>query len=317
MKKTWMITTVCLIFLSVLIGFAVKFLREDDRPKVVVVLKSLNAEYWEIFDEGVKKGFEDFNIDGRVLAPDSEYRITQQTNILKDVLKQNPDALIVATSHPSAVIPILTEYHKKHIPVLIADTDVGWKDQTSYIGTNNPLLGKVGGELLASMLYPGDQVALISNESASGRVARERIQGAKEALETVGIEIVKEQQRGGDFGNGNSVMETLLQNHPDIKGVYATTDNLALDALKVIEEKGLEIPVVGADGVTKMMEYIESGILNATVAQNPYDMGYISVEQALKAIKGENVEKRVDSGVDIITEDNAQDKLEFLEKTLN
>jgi ribose transport system substrate-binding protein len=61
-----------------------------------------------------------------------------------------------------------------------------------------------------------------------------------------------------------------------------------------------------------MIKYIEKGKLSVTVAQNPYDTGYLSVEQALKAIKGESVEKRVDSGIDIITQDNSKDKLDFL-----
>lgn len=136
-------------------------------------------------------------------------------------------------------------------------------------------------------------------------------------LEVAGIEIATEQLGYDEFGNPKSVMETILQTHPNIKGVFATDDIMALDALKVIEEKEIKIPVIGTDGIIKMVKSIETGTLSATVAQNPYDIGYISVEQALRAIKGEPVEKRVNSEVDIITEDNAKEKLEFLTKSLH
>ncbi|MGM0877506.1 MAG: sugar ABC transporter substrate-binding protein [Bacillota bacterium] len=316
MKKGWMVSVACIIVLAALIGFGVIFHKEDDKPKVVIVVKAFDKDYWGIFEAGAEKAFADFNIDGKVIAPDSEYPPTKQNNILKNVLGQNPDALIVALVEPSTSIPILMEYQKKNIPVLLADTEAEWKDQTAYIGTDHPTLGKMAGALLGSMLQPGDQVALISG-TVFGSIMSDRIKGAREALEAAGIEIATEQQGYDEFGNMKSVMENILQTYPDIKGVFATTDILALAALKVIEEKWLKIPVIGTDGTINMVEIIESGRLSATVSQNPYDIGYLSVHQALKAIKGEAVEKRIDSGVDIIIQDNAQEKLDFLRKKVN
>ncbi|RBW69683.1 sugar ABC transporter substrate-binding protein [Bacillus taeanensis] len=316
MKKSWMILVVFMIFLASLISCSFKFLQEEERPKVVVVLKSLNIEYWKIFKSGAEKAFDDFQIDGKVIAPASMYLIKDQMNMLKDVLKQNPDALIVAPTHPSATIPILIEYNEKNIPVLLADTDAGWEEQTSYIGTDNTALGKMAGKLLASMLQPGDQAALISG-AVVDTLKTERIEGAKKTLEAAGIKVVTEQSGYDQFGNAKSVMANILEDYPEVKGVFAADDTMALEALKIIEEKELKIPVIGTDGITKMIEYIEKGALSATLAQNPYDMGYLSVKQALNAIKGENVLNRIDSGVDIITQDNARDKLDFLEKLLD
>lgn len=161
MKKRWMVPLTCVVFLIALTGFAPTFLKEDDKPKVIVVVKRLDTEYWRIFKSGAEKAFDDFDIDGKVIAPDSEYPTTKQINVLKNVLRQNPNALVVALIEPSSSISILTEYQRKNIPVLLADTEADWRDQTSFIGTDNPSLGKKAGELLASMLQPGDQVALI------------------------------------------------------------------------------------------------------------------------------------------------------------
>ena len=80
-------------------------------------------------------------------------------------------------------------------------------------------------------------------------------------------------------------MTMILQQHPDVKGVFATTDIMALSALDVIKEQGYNMPVIGADGIIKMVESIAEGSLTGTVAQNPYDMGYISAETALRVIK--------------------------------
>jgi ribose transport system substrate-binding protein len=313
LKKKWIVSLVCLVFLAVLISFIVNFLKEDEKPKVVVVVKRLDTEYWRIFELGAQKAFADFDIEGQVIAPNSIYPITNEANTLKKVLRQRPDALIVTPMHPSVTIPVLMEYKKKNIPVLFAGRDADWKDKVTYIGTDHFKLGKMAGELLGSMLQPGDQVALIHG-TLKDKAEMERMKGAKEVLGNAGIEIATEQLAEDRFGNPISVIENTLQNYPDIQGVLTTSDIIALDVLKAVEKEGLKIPIVGTDGITKMMKVVEAGKLSATVAQNPYDMGYLSVVQAQKAIKGEKTEKIIDSGIDILTLDNAQDRLRFLKK---
>lgn len=293
------------------VSISVRFLGENDKSKIIVVTQRLDIEYWKIFASGAKAAFNDFGIDGKVMAPDSLYPITNQPNLLKQVLEQRPDALIVSPTHPAVASPVLMEYKKKNIPVFLTTTDAEWYYQTAYVGTDNFTLGKTAGELLGSMLQPGDQVAIIFG----GIIDRKK--GAKKALEDAGMEVVIEVSGYDQFRNPKSRIETILQNYPNIKGVIATTDRIALEELKVIEEKALKIPVIGTDGLIEMVQFVKTGRIKATIAQNPYDAGYLSVEQAQKAIKDGTVEKRVDSGIDIITEDNAKEKLGFLKKILH
>lgn len=311
LRKSWMFLLVAVIFFSILIGYFVKSPERDNKPKVVVVLRTLNLEYWQIVRSGAEQAFHDFNIDGKVIAPDSELQIKEQITILKNALGQNPDALIVAPNQPPAVIPVLKEYKNNNIPVLIVDTETDWNDQTAFIGTDPYTLGKKSGELLASMLQPGDQVALIG-ETLFTSYESVRMRSARETLQDAGVEIVTEQVVDSERGEIRSVMGNILKKFPGIKGIFAANDEIALHSLEEIKEKGFRIPVVGTDGISDIVEGIEVGRLDATVAQNPYDMGYLSVERALKAIKGEPGEKRIDSGVDLITQDNAKERLDFM-----
>ncbi len=312
-RKRWRnILFICAVLCVVFIGYTVTFAKKD-KPEIVVVLKGSDIQYWKIVKAGAEKAFKDFGVQGKVVAPETTYPAENQIRILKNVLKEKPKALIVALTEPSITVPVLKEYKKNNIPVLLVDTGANWDGQTAFIGTDNPTLGRKAGELLASMLQPGDKVALIGGENS---VFVERSAGAKDALGAAGIGIVSEQSGYNEIGDLKPVMENVLQAHPEIKGVFATDDIMALDALKVIEQKRLNIPVIGADGIIKLIDYIEKGTLTSTVAQNPYDMGYISVENAVKAIKGEKIPKQIDSGVDIITKDNAKEKLDFLEKVL-
>ncbi|MFC0273847.1 sugar ABC transporter substrate-binding protein [Metabacillus herbersteinensis] len=315
-KRRKLFILILIIIFAIILGFISKPFGVE-KPKVVIILKDVNSQYWEIVKAGAEKGFRDFRLDGKIIAP-VEGTAEEQANIIKNIYKENPDVLIVAPTSSLIVIPALDDFVKKYkdIPVLLLDTDDPWKHKTSYIGTDNLDLGKRAGAFLASQLQPGDKVALIGGDPEIP-VSGERIQGAKITLKEAGINIATEKVGLNNENDEKKAMETILRDHRDVKGIIASNDGMALNALKVIEEHGLKMPVTGADGITEMLELIEEGTLPGSVAQNPYDMGYLSVETALKVTKGEKVEKNVDSGVDIIIKDNAEQRLNFLTKLLN
>ncbi|MGZ4161725.1 MAG: sugar ABC transporter substrate-binding protein [Neobacillus sp.] len=309
LKKRKFVILVVAIISFIMIGFISKSFA-DGKPKVVIVLKGLDSQYWKIVKAGAEKGFKDLGIDGKVIAP-AEDTAKEQAKLLAITYKEKPDVLIVAPVD-SSVIPLLDKFTKKKIPVLLVDQNEPWPNKTSYIGTNNLDLGKKAGSLLASQLQPGNKVAIIGGD-LSISVFRERINGAKIALKNAGIIIAAEKVGIPDNDTKTVKKETekILNDHPDIKGIITTHDLVAIPVIKVLEEQGLTIPVIGADGIPDMVKLIVDGTISDTVAQNPYDMGYISVETALKVIKGEHVEKFVDTGVDIIIKENAKERLDF------
>jgi len=288
---------------------------KSGKPEIVVVLKTLSSPYWKFVEAGAKQAFIDLDVNGKVVGPASESQVVEQVNMMDDALSKNPDALVVAPIQPPTAIPAFQKYHKKGIPVLLVDSDADWSDKLTYIGTDNHTAGKMGGEHLASVLTPGDKIAIIGG--ALGNPATdERVKGAVEALEAAGFDIVANQPADSDRAKATNVMENILQNHPDIKGAFVATDDMALGASRAIESRGLDVKVIGTDGSIEAVEAVVAGSLEASVAQNPYEMGYQGVVNALKAINGEEIDVRIDSGAEIISKENANERLEFLQSLL-
>jgi ribose transport system substrate-binding protein len=313
MKARIIIIISCSMVLALSIGYLAKTFAKD-KPSVVVVLRDLNSQYWEIVKAGAEKGFRDFGINGKVLATANGWG-EEQSELLKEVLHDSPDVLIVSPTYAPLTLPIMDEFVENNIPVLLLDTDHPWGEKTAYIGTDNFDLGRKAGFLLASELQPGDKVAIIGGD-VNSPVSGERIAGAHESFDAVHIEVVT--QRVNLMNRSPLVkeaVENILLLHPDVKAIMATNDVLALQAIEVIKENGFTIPVTGADGTIEMVELIEEEVLPGTVAQNPYDMGYLSVEMADRVINGEVVEN-IDSGVDIIIKGNAKARLDFLKDLL-
>lgn len=278
---------------------------------VTVVLKTLSSPYWKYVEAGATEAGKDLGVDVNIVGPASESQVIEQVNMIEDSINQMPGAIVVSPSQPSTVVPVLKQATQGDLPVLLIDTDADFDEKTAFIGTDNYTAGQEGGKLLASMLEKGDSVALIAG--ALGNSAMDaRIKGAKEELEKAGMKIVAEQPADSDKTKAMSVMENIMQKNKDVKGVFSANDDMALGALRALEGKG-DIPVIGTDGTVEAVESIIAGKMAGTIAQSPYDMGYQGVENALKTIKGEKIEKRIDSGIDIITKENAQEKLEFLQ----
>jgi ribose transport system substrate-binding protein len=305
-----------IIALSAIFYFFITKKLDDEKPKVVVVLKDLDTQYWEIVKAGAEKGFQDFGIEGKVIAPSYKSEQEDQENMLSNILKEKPDVLVVSPLETSKNMSILEKFVDNKIPVLLLDTDVPLRNKSSYIGTDNYELGRKAGALLASELQPGDEVALIAGNLTSS-ISGERIRGAKSSLEDAGIKIVTEKV---DLANEpkpvKKALREILQNHSTIKGVFATTDIMALSAIEELEEQGYKMPVMGVDGIIEMVELVEEGKLTGTVAQNPYDMGYLSAQAAMKLAKGKKVDTNIDSGVDIIIKGNGNERIAFLKKVL-
>ena len=149
----------------------------DEKPRMIVVLRSVDNEYWETIKAGAEKGFRDFGIDGQVITPSDETD-EGQLKLLEKVYKEKPDVLIVAPGDSPAFINELEKFRNNGTPVILISTNLDIKGKASYIGTDNVVLGEKAGTFLASQLQPGDEVAIISGTLAH-TVFNDRIRGAK------------------------------------------------------------------------------------------------------------------------------------------
>lgn len=308
MKKFGLLLTIIGLVIA-MVGCGKSASGSGEDGSIAVVLKTLSSPYWKYVEAGAKAAGEDLGVEVTIVGPASESQIMEQVNMIEDSLNQGIGALVVSPTQPDTVVPVLEQ---SNVPVLFIDTDADFSKKTSFIGTDNLTAGKEGGKLLASLLKKGDEVALLGG--ALGNTAMDqRIKGAKESLEEAGMVIVAEQPADSDKTKANSVVENILQNNPNIKGIFSANDDMAIGALRATESKGIKLPIIGTDGTAEAIQSIIDGDLAGSIAQNPYEMGYKGVENAVKAMKGEKVESRIDSGIDIITSENAQEKLDFLE----
>lgn len=285
---------------------------DDGGVTVGYVPKALDQEFWITSEAGAEAADEELpGASVLVDAGSSEAAIDEQIAVVEDMLTRGVDALCVAPTAPDQLIPVLTRASGE-VPVLLVDTDIPqWDGKTSYIGTDNLEGGRVGGEYIVEELGGSGTMAVI--EGAPGNNATDaRSEGAVEVVEEAGIEVVASVTANSDRAEGVNVMSDILQNNPDVEAVFSANDQMALGALETLRSRDLkgDVTVVGYDGTEEATQIIiDGGGMDATVAQNPYDMGSTCVEQAAAAANGEEIEANIDTGVTLVTEENAEDYL--------
>jgi len=281
--------------------------KKDVEFRITIVTKALDSEFWQKLKQGAEDAAKAYpNVKLSVLAPQREINIDQQVNILEDQVLKRVSAIVVAPCGVAQILPVLDKAHEKNIPILTVDTDVDWPHKLSYIGTDNRLGGKLAGEYIIRNLNGRGKVAVIRGIPGV-KTHEDRVAGFLDAIKTAdGIELVALQPANSERDLALTVMENILTSHPDLDAVFMTSDQMALGALEAIDAHKLlgKIITVGFDAGQEAVQAVQEGRLTAVVAQDPYNMGKQSFLAALKAAQGKPIEKRIDTGTDLVIKSN-------------
>lgn len=289
--------------------------KENKDITIGFVVKSLADQYWYIVKAGAEAKAKELGVGLKFIAPNSESDVQGQVTMIEDLIAQGVDALCVAPSSPDAVLPAFEKADKAGIPILAVDTDTKFEKKLTFIGTGNEAAAELGAKYAAEKLGKGKK-AIILRGRLGDKTHDDREAGLKKALEAGGIEILEVKPADSEAEKAMNAMQDLLNKYPQIDLVITTADSMAQGAQRAVEAAGSKAVVMGFDGTIPVAEMTAQGKFLGTTAQSPYNMGSMGVENAVKAVKGEKIEARIDTGADVITPENAKAYLDNINKLL-
>ncbi len=302
------------------LGFAVLFFtlcsRENDhsgqtdRPRVALVLKTLNSPFFIDLKNGAEQAAEENNVELIVQAPDREIDVEKQMQIIENLIQIRVDAICVSPSGSSELIPAIAKANRAGIPVLIVDTRINQKSAeqegittATFIGSDNYQGGKIAGEFVASLSDKPLKVAVL--EGIPGHETGDnRLRGFRDGIQPFDrVEIVASQPANWERDQGYNVMQNILQAHPEIEAVFACNDLMALGAMEAVSSAGKmkDIKIVGFDAVEEARKEILNGRMTASIAQHPTEMGKLAIENALKVVNNQPVPDYIPVKIELIT----------------
>ena len=288
---------------------------ETSDIEVAVVLKTLASEYWGYVKAGCDAAAADLGIKVTVVGPGAESDIEGQVAMIEQQIGAGCDAIVCAPNDAGAAAGALQAALDAGIPVLSVDTNVGIEGQTSFVGTSNVDAAYEGAKWAIKQVG-SDAKAVIIYGQEGDNTSNMRREGYEKACTEAGVEVLSALSGQNTTDGATKTMEDLLNAYPDqIKMVFCHNDDTAIGAMNACKNAGVtDMTIVGFDGNASAVDLILAGeLVKATVAQQPYEMGYQVVEAAVKAINGETVDEVINAPVEVVTAENGQAYLDSLE----
>jgi ribose transport system substrate-binding protein/ribose transport system permease protein len=279
-----------------------------NKYQIAVVLKTLNNPFWVEVQEAVEKEALKHDVGLIIQAPPQETDVERQTQIVENMISQGVDAIILAPCGGKELVGVVKDANDAGVPIFIIDSkldqevvDSQGASFDSFIGSDNFKGGQLAGERLAQEMNRSGNVAIL--EGITGHESTDaRRNGFQDALKNYpDITIVTAQPANADQEKAFAVTQNMFQADPNIQGLFACNDVMAMGAVRALEGMDrTDVLVVGFDASVDGRAAIKKGTMLASVAQYPGEMGRIAIQKAVDKLQGKDVPATIGTKVEVI-----------------
>ena len=295
-----------ILFLFLVIGCG----NPSERWLIGVVSKGQAHKFWQSIHAGVNAAGEEFDVEILWNGPTQDTDYSRQIQIIDAMVTRGVDALAVAPVDRTAIVPPIERAVSQGIPVTIYDSALDFDGYTTFAATNNADGGRMAARKLAELL--GGKGRIIVLMHMPGSAASMEREAAFD--ETISEEYPEIQIVGAQYGMGNrakvmAVAENLLTAHPNIDGLFASTEAGAVGAARALKSRELDgkVKFVAFDASDEMVEDLRAGTIHALVAQDPFRIGYEAVKSLAMRLAGESPPREIDLSPRMIMSEDLHD----------
>ncbi len=286
----------------------------DKTYTIAVVPKGTTHEFWKSIHAGAVKAEQELAAKGVKVklfwkGPLREDDRDQQIQVVENFTARNVSGIVLAPLDSQALVAPVATAAQAGVPTVVIDSDLKSDKQISFVATDNFKGGQLGGEFLARQLGSKGKVILLRYQVGSASTeAREA--GFLDALKKFpDIQIVSSDQHAGATRElAYQASQNLLNRFGrEVNGIFCPNETATIamtKALRDIGRAGGQVKLVGFDSGTQSVLDLKNGDVQALVVQDPLKMGYLGVMTVMQHLEGKPVEKRIDTGVSLVTKEN-------------
>jgi ribose transport system substrate-binding protein len=279
------------------------------QPIILVCPKSSSNSFWLTVRVGAEVAGKEFGAEIIWKSPVVETDVAGQIAIIEDYTNKKVDAIVLAACDFKALYAPVKKAVDAKIPVVTFDSGLEPDPTLSLVATDNIKGAHAAGEALVKLIGGKGKVACIPYiPGATTSILREK--GFKETIAKYKqVKLVAVQYSESDVAKGMAVTENILTANPDLAGIFACNEPGAVGASQAIRGRGLmgKVKLVAFDASPTEIEMLQNGTIQALIVQNPYKMGYLAVKACMEVLYGKGIEKRIDTGVAVVTMENFYD----------
>ncbi len=284
--------------------------QDPDKPQIALIMKSLANEFFSTMADGAEahqtKHADQYDLIVNGIKDESD--LARQVALVEEMIARGVDAIVIAPADSKALVTVLKRAQKAGIVVVNIDNKLD-DDVLQQAGVTIPFVGpdnrkgaRLVGEYLAQQLNKGDCVGVLEGIRTAFNGQQRRL-GFEDAMKAAEIEIVDSQSAKWEMDIGNRVTSAMISEHPEIKALLCSNDNMALGALAAVKATGREgeIQIVGFDNISAIQNLVREGIVLATVDQHADQLAVFGIEYALQLLADEAASDDKETPVDLVT----------------
>jgi ribose transport system substrate-binding protein len=283
---------------------------------IAVIPKGTSHVFWQSIHAGAEKAARETGATIIWRGPLREDDRDSQVSEVEGFVSRGVSGIVLAPLDEAALAPPVAEAARRGIPVVVIDSGLKGSGYVSFVATDNRKGGRLAGDHLAGLLKETGRIVMLRYAEGS----ESTLQREEGFLESIGarkhIEVLSANQYGGaDVEGAYKQSETLLSRfkRPDgslaIDGIFTPNESTTLAMLRVLEDNGWAgtLKFVGFDASDSLAKGLSDAHIDGLVLQDPVNMGYLGVKTMVAHIRGEPVERRIDTGVRLVTRDHMND----------
>ena len=235
----------------------------------------------------------------KLTVADAGDSAAKQASDIKDFISKKVSVIIVNPVDSAGIAPSVAAAKKAGITVISLDRSVIGESVSSQIASDNVAGGKIAGSYLLKLVGENADIAELQGSQGTS-AATDRGKGFHEAVDGK-ANVVASVTANFKREEGRIATENILRANPNVKGIFAHNDEMALGAVDAVSAAGKDIVIVGFDAIDDALAAVKEGRMAATVAQMPAKMGKTAVQTAVKLMNGEKVASSIPVSVMLIT----------------
>jgi ribose transport system substrate-binding protein len=267
------------------------------KKRIAVVPKATSHVFWLTVRAGAEAAGQKFDVDMIWNGPPAETEYDRQMQIVDSMIAQRVDGLAVASAERNALNRSLDRAAQLGIPVTVFDSGVDSTNYMTFIATDNYEAGRMGARELARLVDGKGTVAMVMHAPGSASTM-DRERGFDDVMKAdfPQIQVVARQFGMSDRSKAMGAAENILTAHPDLTGIFASSEPSSIGASLALKSRGLsgKVKFVAFDSSDTMIEDLKGGTIDAMVVQDPFKMGFEAVKTLVDKLNGITPPKRID-----------------------
>ena len=270
---------------------------------IAVIPKATSHLFWVSVKTGAEAAGKEFGVEIVWNGPAQETDYSRQIQILDSMVARHVDGIVIAATERKALVVSIDRAAAAGIPLTVFDSGVDTTNYVSFVATDNVEGGRLGGRTLGQLLGGKGKVAMIMNAPGSGSTM-DREKGFTEVMakEFPNIQVVATQYGMSDRAKAMSASENILTAHPDLDGIFASSEPSSVGAALAIKGRGIsgKVKLVAFDSSDGLLEDLKGGTIDAMVVQDPFKIGFEAVRTVVDKIRGKTPPKQLDLAARVI-----------------